>query len=889
MKTVSLSVTDQAMTFTNMADRYLPRQVTITFDPNQSIGANLERLRDQLVGQDIDAFVLVNPLTYPFSDTVVGLNHRRIDIGLALMNMLNVPVVAQQTVAKIGLEKAVANKREYASWHLDYYGQYTGVRNRGQEAMLTIGNGYYGLRGAYVEAQTDADNYPGFYVAGGYDQSTSDVQGRQVTNEDLVNLPNPQLLSFSVDHGKRFTIRKSDIQDVYRSLDLRTGQLHTTMLIALGTGHQLIVESLKVADFDDYHRLGIRYRLTPLNFAGTIQVYAGIDGKVQNANVARYADLNGEHLNIEGTSGRQNGAVLAGAFKQQDLKFAIASRLFTSDEQALAGLVTSTDESSIEQTLSFAVEPQQTITVDKLVTLYTSRETSGNVAQEAAEGLKGAEFATIAKHAASHYQHVYDDGDIVIQGDLTSQKLLRVNLFHLSVAGSALADPALDASVGARGLHGEAYRGHIFWDEVFMMPYYAQHAPKVAKGMLMYRYRRLDAAKAAAVAVGAKGAMYPWQSASTGDEQSQATHLNPLTNTWMPDRSRLQRHVSLAIAYDIWLYDHLNPDPDFMQTAGWPMLTAIAQYWLSQCQRDAKTKRYHITGVMGPDEFHERYPGADHDGLDDNAYTNLMVAWLFKLLTQADSKGLDVADKKRFDTVRRHLTLNISKSGIIEQFAGYEKLARLDFDAFHKQYGDIARLDRLLKARGTSADSYQVAKQADALMAFYLLDEPTVRGLITDMGYQLPADYFIQNLQFYLDRTTHGSTLSRIVYAMLDAQAGHQDQAWSLYHQALLSDYYDIQGGTTAEGLHLGVMGATLDVATRVFGGINVRNDRVVVKPKLPTVWSKMQTTVHAQNVSYHFDIEPQRLTVTADHDAAIQVGDKDYHLQADQPQTLNY
>ena len=383
--------------------------------------------------------------------------------------------------------------------------------------------------------------------------------------------------------------------------------------------------------------------------------------------------------------------------------------------------------------------------------------------------------------------------------------------------------------------------------------------------------------------------MYPWQSASAGDEQSQATHLNPVTNTWVPDRSRLQRHVSLAIAYDVWLYAQLNQDHEFMQTAGWPMLLAIAQYWASQCHQDQETKRYHITGVMGPDEFHERYPGADHDGLDDNAYTNLMVAWLFKLVCDESPDTLAAKDKHRYDTIRRHLTLHISKTGIIEQFAGYHKLARLDFDAFHKEYGDIARLDRLLKARGTSADAYQVAKQADALMVFYLLDETTVRELVSAMGYHLPADYFSRNLQFYLDRTTHGSTLSRIVYALLDAQAGHDDQAWALYHQALLSDYYDIQGGTTAEGLHLGVMGATLDVATRVFGGIDTRQGHVVINPRLPAAWSQLDTTVHCHKVCYHFHIEAQQLTVVADHAATIQIGTTVCHLQADQAQTITY
>ncbi|WP_279384787.1 hypothetical protein [Lacticaseibacillus manihotivorans] len=152
--------------------------------------------------------------------------------------------------------------------------------------------------------------------------------------------------------------------------------------------------------------------------------------------------------------------------------------------------------------------------------------------------------------------------------DVTSQKLLRVNIFQLYVSGAALATGDLDASIGARGLHGEAYRGHIFWDEIYMMPYLAAHAPAVAKAMLTYRAKRLPQAQQAARELGYQGAMYPWQSGADGSEQSQRLHLNPLTNQFDPDESNRQRHVSLAIAYNVWLYDHLNQDAEFMQTSG---------------------------------------------------------------------------------------------------------------------------------------------------------------------------------------------------------------------------------------------------------------------------------------------------------------------------------
>jgi maltose phosphorylase len=582
-------------------------------------------------------------------------------------------------------------------------------------------------------------------------------------------------------------------------------------------------------------------------------------------------------------------AVMAGQTKQSHLQFALASRLTDPDGRLQGRVKMVTQAQRLEQVVDVQVQPGQTYTFDKNFAICTSRETEGPLGEAASQEVAKSDFDQVAAHTRDFFHGVWADADVTVVPDIINQKLLRVNIFHLYTASAALASGKLDASVGARGLHGEAYRGHVFWDELFMMPFYAQHAPQVAKQMLRYRYHRLAAAQTAAQAVGKQGAMYPWQSGASGDEQSQVVHLNPLTDTWDPDESRRQRHVSLAIAYNIWLYDHLNQDQAFMAGPGDQMLTEIGRYWLSMATYDETDKRYHIAGVMGPDEFHENYPNADVAGLRDNAYTNLMVAWLFDLLVKRQPAGLTAAERQQMAQVRRRLTIVLNGDGIIGQFAGYFDLPQLDFDAYRKQYGDISRLDRILKANHKTPDAYQVAKQADALMAFYLFDEKTLTRLLTEMGYHLPADYFAQNLQFYLDRTTHGSTLSRIVYAALDHQAHHYDQSWQLYRQALLSDYYDIQGGTTAEGVHLGVMGATLDVAARFYAGIDLLGEQVRITPHLPSTWTEMALTQHFRGATLRLKLTAHTVTITADQALTVLVGDQRVTLSADQAQTVTY
>lgn len=900
-----MKITDDAIEISYQLGRQSgqPRRSVITYNEDQTIGENLETIKVKLAGVNFDTIIIENPLTYSFSDTVVGINHQRIDIGLAMTNMFNVPVVARTTVDELGLEAAVNKKKDYLSWHLDYYGQYRDKRNYGQESMLTIGNGFFGLRGAYVEAKADQDNYPGMYVAGMYNQNTTNINGRNVVNEDLVNLPNAQYLSFGVDNDNRFKIRRSDIRDSYRSLNLKTGELTTSLIINLPTGHQLMINATKIADMKHWHRFAIRYQVTPLNFTGNLQIYSEIDGNVTNNNVKRYQDFDQHHIDITSLGAASDHASLNGQTKNSNISFSIASRLTSPDTDTVKNTVASNSPTSITQTLNIKVVPNQTYTFYKTVSIFTSLESEDvPLEQLSLNDLTKSSFKDTKRNNQEFFSKIWHDTDVQINGDLTSQKLSRVNIFHLIVTAAALASGKLDASVGARGLHGEAYRGHVFWDEMFVMPFYTTHYPRLARQLLLYRFRRLGTARKYAKSEGYNGAMYPWQSASTGDEQSQFVHLNPLTQNWDPDNSRRQRHVSLSIAYDIWLYDHLTGDHSFMNQYGLEMLLSIGQFWISIAKKDDNDDRYSIKGVMGPDEFHEEYPNSDEQGLTNNAYTNLMVAWLFATIKQitdrTDSKTLqEILQKINFtDTnyqqmveIAHHLKLDINENGIIGQFEDYFDLPTLDFDAYRKKYGDISRLDRILKSEGKTPDAYQVAKQADALMIYYNLNSNTVDDLLKQMGYQLPSNYLTHNLEFYLDRTTHGSTLSRVVYAGLTKLAGNMDQSWKLFRQALFSDYYDIQGGTTAEGIHLGVMGATLELETRFYGGVSMLGEQIVVQPQLPKQWNQLEFNQQYQGGNIHFIIGHNQITVETEQQLEMIIAGQKVDTKPNKSVTINY
>jgi trehalose/maltose hydrolase-like predicted phosphorylase len=282
------------------------------------------------------------------------------------------------------------------------------------------------------------------------------------------------------------------------------------------------------------------------------------------------------------------------------------------------------------------------------------------------------------------------------------------------------------------------------------------------------------------------------------------------------------------------------------------------------------------------------YPGANEGGLTDNAYTNIMVSWMFRRVNGLLEKmsdpakaalfekiGLKEEELTRWDDIRQNLRLVISGDGIISQYDGYFDLKELDWNHYRNKYGNIYRMDRLLKAEGKSADDYKVAKQADMLMTFYNLDKEQVDHILEEMGYTLPEDYLEKNLRYYLARTSHGSTLSRVVHAQLANIIGDEQLSWDLYFDALTSDYNDIQGGTTAEGIHTGVMAGTIMIAITTFAGIDLRGDVLKITPALPERWKKMTFNLRFKGVVYQFDISTGMIKISADKETVISFRDK--------------
>jgi trehalose/maltose hydrolase-like predicted phosphorylase len=642
-------------------------------------------------------------------------------------------------------------------------------------------------------------------------------------------------------------------------------------------GRETLIQSLRIASMANPHIAALQYSVSPINYSGTITIKSLLDGDLINDGVARYRDLNQHHLKSGEAGGEGMLSWLRVSTTQSAIDIALAARLKTSvDNIPLDPEMTNEIlHSAVASSFSVKLEKFQVLKVEKNVAIYTSKpdDTDKPLHHAKVAVMVSGSYQELLKESRSAWDKIWEELDLKVEGDRFAQKLLRLHLYHLMVSFS-IHNKDLDAGITARGLHGEAYRGHIFWDELFILPLYALHFKDAARAMLMYRYRRLDAARIYAKQHGRRGAMFPWQSGSDGREETQVIHLNPVSGEWGDDYSSLQRHVSLAIAYNIWQYLRITADTSFIQDYGAEMFFEICRFWASMTYEDKTSGRLSIKNVMGPDEFHESYPDATEGGLKDNAYTNLMVVWTLEraaeMLEMLDEEavakiknqiGLTTEETDRWEQITHRLNLVINDD-IISQYDGYFDLDELDWDSYRKKYDNIYRLDRLLKAEGDSADHYKVAKQADTLMTFYALPVKEVDHVLEHLGYHLSGDYLNKNLHYYLQRTSHGSTLSRVVHAQLANMIGDSKLSWELYSDALASDYTDIQGGTTGEGIHAGVMAGTVLIAQQSYAGVDVRGEIPLVNPKLPAHWRGISFNIRWRNHRLWFEITRNLITI---------------------------
>jgi beta-phosphoglucomutase family hydrolase len=750
-----------------------------------------------------------------------------------------------------------------------------------RETLTAVGNGYLGNRGSYEGEIASDVHYPGTYIAGVYNKLATMVGGRRIYNNDFVNCPNWTLVEFAIGRSDFVSPLKMKVLSYKHNLNMKEGVVSRTLVVKDTRGRITRIGSRRVASMHDPHLCAVQFDVTPLNHSGTIRIRSAIDGRIINDNVARYRQLNQKHLSpvSQGKAGISVFLHTETNRSKYQIVMHAKTAVYQGENPIRPTKEIQKEKGYIAEIFTLNAGENTTYRLEKTVSVFTSQDEGikdpRTAGRQALSKIKS--FSDVYEPNVRAWANLWKDADIRIDGDRFMQKAVRLHIYHLLVAASPH-NVNIDAGITARGLHGEAYRGHVFWDELYILPFYNLRLPQISRALLMYRYRRLDGARQYAEENGYKGAMYPWQTADGSDEETQSIHYNPADGSWGPDLSRRQRHVSIAVFYNVWRYVEDTGDRKFLRQYGAEMMLEIARLWANIAQWDDGSGKYSIAGVMGPDEFHEKQPDSEMHGVKDNAYTNIMVVWLLEkamevidTLSSAALKrlkkriGFEIKETEKWKEISQKLNVIITKEGIISQFDGYMELKELNWDHYRERYGNIHRMDRILKAEDDSPNNYKVAKQADTLMTYYVLSPEDVGSILTQLGYPVadPIDLMKRNYAYYEQRTSHGSTLSKVVHAIISSYMANEETAWKWFVEAMESDIYDTQGGTTPEGIHCGVMAGTLDVITRYFAGIDFSKTVPHITPHLPGHWKRLVMEVRYRKERYHLDLSHDKIKLT--------------------------
>ena len=709
------------------------------------------------------------------------------------------------------------------------------AREREIELLFALGNGYLGTRASIGEG--GRSSHPATFIAGVYVADGG-------LGPRLAVFPQWLHLAVAVE-GQPLSPDAGRVLAYRRTLDLGRGILWREWRQQDPSGRITRLVYYQLASLADRHMLLQSVAIAAENYAGKISLSA------------RLGPLEGTRTDVEEVR-PESGALL---MRVSGKEVAIAA---ASEPQGPAGSMPAGRENGVEhgeERWTWKAGLGETVRLDRILAVYTSRDVASpakaardRLASTRARGLRAATGAHI-----DAWRRKWDAADIRVVGDEKAQRALRFAIYHLI----ATANPAEEhVSIGARGLTGEAYRGHVFWDtEIYMLPFYVFTDPPAARALLMYRYHTLDAARRKAKAQGYDGALYAWESADTGDEVTPQTVVAPDGRLVLIQTGEREHHISADIAYGVWQYWRATGDDAFMVAAGTEILVETARFWASRAQVEADG-RAHIRQVIGPDEYHEL--------VDDNAYTNAMAA--FNLERAADAVtilgreqpdhwqrlsaqlGISENEPRSWRALARKLITGFDPAtGLFEQFAGYFQLEEIDATA-HR--GCPTPIDVCLGAERIGRS--KAIKQADVV---------ALSALLWD---KWPVSVHEANFRYYEPRTAHGSSLSPAVHALVAARLGDLTRAQAHFRQAAQIDLAN-NLGNAAGGVHMGALGGLWQAAVFGAAGLQVREDGIAVDPHLLPGWAELAFPVQWRGrlLRLRFEADPRRIEV------AVEQGDE--------------
>lgn len=739
------------------------------------------------------------------------------------------------------------------------------------EAIMCQGNGYMGIRAATEE------NYIG-NVRNTFISGTFNKFGDEVT--ELPNVADVIALPFIIN-GEALDLSKGTVDDYLQTLNLKNGLLSRDFTWTSNNGDTLQFCFKRMVSMANRHLIVQEASVSCLNSDVSISLASGINGQVSNSGSQHF---------VEGEKRCYDKKYLQSVMQtsQSNIDFVINSaHKFSIDgsDYEPQGMVT-IERRKIFVKYGINLAKGQNLTLTKMSTIHTSRDderSPKNVSElkvsglaELKDALKLSFNAHLEASAKVWIQEVWDKKDIIVDTKNSFDQLaLRFALYHLTVM-SPVHDNRMN--IGAKGLSGEGYKGHTFWDtEIFMLPHFILADPKAARSLIEYRYRCINGARRKAKENGCEGAMYPWESAWIDD--GEVTPLYGAADVVTGEAIKIwtgiiEQHITSDVAYGAYYYFMVTGDQEFMDNCGYEIIMDTAKFWQSRLEYNKTLDRYEINGVIGPDEYKEH--------VNNNAYTNYMAHWNIKLAMEYANK-LKSDSPEIYDRINMEIDIEQTykkweeKLGkiylpaancdlIVPQDDTFLSLPHINLDKY-KQCPDVGTIYHDYNM--DQINSMQVSKQADVLVLFYIMEN------------LFEKDVKKANFYFYEERCLHDSSLSLSTHSILASDLHEKAQAYSLFSRACQIDLGTVMTSSDA-GVHAASFGGIWQCAVNGFAGVRVVGGKLRITPNLPDAWDSMSTKIYWQGQALKLDITKEVLQITNltnNGRVELSVGDKTYRF----------
>ena len=696
------------------------------------------------------------------------------------------------------------------------------------EAIFCQGNGYIGQRAALEEKYTGECR--DLFVTGTFDK----FDEGEVT--ELPNLADFTNLKIECD-GETFSMDAGKVLAYGRELDLATGVVSRKVQWESCEGLKVELTFERIVSLAEEHVIAFRTVIRPLNRNVKLRISSGIDGTKTNTGTQHFKEGNkriydGNLMEYTAKTGESgvNTVQYAG------------HRIYRGGEEIHPYFLPVIDRRYLGIRTETEVAEGEALTIEKICCVYTARDKEATVVEtlqetearsrQAAEEYLKRGYTDLRRKNDDAWAAYWEKTDITIEGEQDYDQLaIRFALYHLNIMIKRDDDRV---GIGAKGMSGEGYKGHSFWDtEVFLLPFYLFTDPEAARTLLSYRGKRLPGAEKKAKENGYKGAMFPWESAwlDDGEVTPEWGAADVVTGEPIPILTgKLEQHISADVNYAVWEYYTATGDEDFMERYGYEIILATAVFWADRVEWEGDG--CHIRNVIGPDEYKEH--------VDDNAYTNYLVKYNLQLAIKVAEKLKAQApvlygelDKRwkiedSMTAIRRaeaELCLpKADENGIIPQYDGYEKLKYLDLTKY-KESDVVGTIYEDFNQE--QIGQYQVHKQADTVLLLLLFPK------------LVSAEARAKNYEFYEKRTLHDSSLSKSSHALLAAKLGRHEEAYEFFHGCCDTDLGPVMSTSNA-GIHSACMGGIWQCVVQGFGGVEIREGKLYVEPHLPKAWKSL-------------------------------------------------